>query len=135
MRGTRAENSVLGLGPAALSYLKAATLAVPCVDFDHRFSVRKLFDHGVKSVTKQCEQCLIGDIAGGNDQHGRRRRQRQKVGVLGDDHRTALDRIPHDRRVRFCRRERYRDMLSRMALSRDPARQSRRQLRVDQKAH
>jgi hypothetical protein len=26
-------------------------------------------------------------------------------------------------------------MLSRMALSRDPARQSRRQLRVDQKAH
>ena len=38
-------------------------------------------------------------------------------------------------RVWFCRRERKCDMFGYMVLSRDPARQSRRQLRVDQEAH
>lgn len=119
----------------SLVILNPATLSVPCVDLDRRFSFGKLFDRRVEPVTKQCEQCRICNIAGGKDNQGRRGSQRQKVGVLGDDDCAVLDRLLHDRRVRFCRRERNRNIIGHMAQRRDPVRQSRRQLHVDQEAH
>ena len=44
-------------------------LPVSCADLDHCQAVGKLFNRSVKLVTKQCEQCLICDIAGGSDKY------------------------------------------------------------------